>query len=273
MKRLAVLLFLLPALAIGSPIPPEWNPEGVNLWRLFRIPKSDDLNDIRNDFEKLMVQTRYDKALTAEQVRARTAVMYGARQILTDELYNRLYGTFGDALDNRFLTASPDISVPMIEPSFLDSASKASNPVAEADGAGLIHYAYFHDFYTLQTSNPETQIREYDALARAFDKYLAFKGVTGLHFQLERALGKKSTEGFFSDFWKQVPAAKVAVISSALACAMVLGAAGSHYLRTPPPDKRQEQVEALRVDPQEQANQDAQEFGRETAQELLNPLP
>jgi hypothetical protein len=278
--RLGVLWMVVCGIALGAPVEPQWNPDGFNWYRLFRISKPRAAADILGDFDKLISQTHLDQGLNAEEARARLAVMDGSRQILGNEIYNRLYQTFSDALDNRYLKAAADLTLPNIDPLFIEYASKSANPIAEGKGAGLVHYAYFHEFFTLQQTNPEAQPTNFEDLGRAFNLYLIKKGITGFQYQLERAISSKPNSGFFSEFLGHLPMMKVAASGAAVTCATLIGAAviysgyfGNETLRAPTPAQDVQQMQTDRVDPQVKADQDAQDFGRETARDFLSPTP
>ncbi len=283
MKYWGMFFLLLSTWVSASPVPPEWNPDGANMYRLFRISLPQTMESISTDFDALVARTHADQNLDDEQARARLAVIHGARQLLTDELYSRLYRTFSDALDNRYLKAAPDLTIPNIDPLFVEHASKAANPVAEGKGAGLVHYAYFHEFFTLQRANPpELHASTFEELSRAFNIYLTKKGITGLQFQLEREISSKAKPkpGFFADFWGHLPMMKVAVLGGAVTCATLVGGAtmysgyfGNESFRAPTPSQEVHQMQEEKIDPQVEANRDALDFGREMAPLFTQPLP
>src|SRR4051794_27102800 len=116
------ILGLLLVAATAGASQPEWNPDGDNLYRLFRVDEPSNVernpvDRIRGDFDDLIDQTRRSQLPTAE-MGARLAAIETGRRFLGHEVEHELYDMFLTAVGNRRLRVNPAFRAPAVDPLF-----------------------------------------------------------------------------------------------------------------------------------------------------------
>lgn len=286
MRHLLLFSLILGNVLQGAPpVPfeperPEWNPEGITIYRLIRMDEPgyqepEAFKRFRAACNRLIRETKRME-LPRTESRVRITLIEDVREILGDESYHILFDHFLVCLRNsRRLVYSKPVVIPAVDSIYEKYLPKDhANPLSDKlSGAGLAQLAFMTEFRNKMEANPETAPRTLLDLGRSFNEYLLEHGISGFGPYAESVFNRGMEKERFAEVRKQLRMARFYFATGAVCGALLLGAGHYGYdMLTHSAEQRLENVEAQRIDPQAKADKDAETMGTEFRKKAKLPL-
>lgn len=276
MKPFFLFLMALAALPSFAVSEPQWNLDGHNIYRLYRVdePSWVETNSeprYQAELGSLKRVTQADTELDPDERHDRLEEIENGRLILTDPIWHRAYDLLRTALSGKRIRID-GFKMPYVNPRWREHLPTKPNPFSEGNGAGLVHLGMMMGARQEYLSKPpELRPKDLPGLCRFIDEYWTrVLGVEGFAAHAISKIPDSPPSALFKPFWENLHLIRTGLLVAVPTCALTLASVAVYNYGIPwlgidgtDAAARNKAVPA-EVSPQEQADQEARTLAEET---------